>query len=265
MTHKAGFFHSGRERCAGADVARGLTIRLLSSAGLAALLACGAHAHGVDAEKGNATVADFDIVHARVTIDGSEAVFHMAVSGKAGETKPTPVGTLAGSEVFAYVWPTSIDPGEVGFDDKAGILAMTVTSHPDFDDTPLYDENGDGDPANDGDVWHSHWVVLGPDEACGAGALKVIDIPEGARPRLPETWPGLPLLIDSPGFEPALDGQTVELRVPLDGIAAAPAMRYDGVTAGLRVNANVHAPLLCVSDVFDVASGDLSLPGTVGE
>jgi hypothetical protein len=38
---------------------------------------------------------------------------------------------------------------------------------------------------------------------------------------------------------------------------------FDGVTAGLRVNASVHAPLLCVADVFDVASGDLSLPGKV--
>ena len=33
------------------------------------------------------------------------------------------------------------------------------------------------------------------------------------------------------------------------------------VTAGLRVNASVHAPLLCVVDVFKVASGNLSLPG----
>jgi hypothetical protein len=37
------------------------------------------------------------------------------------------------------------------------------------------------------------------------------------------------------------------------------------VTAGLRVNANVHAPLICVADVFDVASGDLSLPGKIGK
>ena len=33
----------------------------------------------------------------------------------------------------------------------------------------------------------------------------------------------------------------------------------------LRVNANVHAPLLCVADVFDVASGNLSLPGKVNK
>lgn len=38
---------------------------------------------------------------------------------------------------------------------------------------------------------------------------------------------------------------------------------FDGVTSGLRVNESAHAPLLCVVDVFDVASGDLSLPGKV--
>ena len=235
--------------------------------GTAAMVAGAAHAHesGIETEAGNAKVADFDIVHARVGIEGDAVVFHMAVSGKAGESRPTPVGALAGSEVFAYVWPTSIDPYEAGFEEKAGILAMTVTAHPDFDDTPLKDENGDGDPGNDGDVWHSHWVVLGPDEACGAGALKVIDIPEGAKPRLPQTWPGLPLLIDSPGFEPSLTGDTVELRVPAAGLAGAKGASYDGVTAGLRVNADVHAPLLCVAEVFDVASGDLSLPGKVGD
>lgn len=223
------------------------------------------HTGGIDAEAGTAALADFDIVHARITVEGGDVVFHMAVSGRAGETRPTPVGTLAGSEVFAYVWPISVDPYEVGFDQGAGILAMAVTAHPDFDDTPLYDENGDGDPNNDGDVWHSHWVVLGPDEACGPGALKVIDIPDGANPRLPATWPGLPLLIDSPGFEPALDGVVVELRVPAADLGDIQGASYDGVTSGLRVNANVHAPLLCVVDVFDIASGDLSLPGTVGE
>ncbi len=220
---------------------------------------------GIAAEKGNAKSAPFDVVHARITTEGNVSVFHMAVSGKAGETKPTPVGTLAGSEVFAYVWPTSIDPAAVGFEPKAGILALAVTAHPDFDDTPLFDENGDGDPTNDGNVWHSHWVVLGPDEACGAGALKVIDIPAGTKPRLPKTWPGLPLLIDSPGWQPLLGQQTVTVRVPFDDIAAVESASFDGVTAGLRVNANVHAPLLCVANVFDVASGNLSLPGKVNK
>lgn len=172
-------------------------------AALSVLGAAGAaSAQGIETEGGNAEIADFDVVHAQVTIDGSDAVFRMAVAGEAGGTKPEPTGALAGAEVFAYVWPTSIDPAEAGFESGAGILAMAVTAHPDFDDTPLYDGTADGNAENDGNEWHSHWVVLGPDEACGPDALKVIDIPDGTEPPLPETWPGLALLIDSPGYEP---------------------------------------------------------------
>lgn len=234
-------------------------------AGAASALADGAHDHsgGIKAKAGDAAAAPFDIVHSKISTDGNVAVFHMAVSGKAGASKPTATGKLAGSDVFSYVWPTSIDAAAVGFEPGAGILALAVTAHPDFDDTPLFDENGDGELGNDGDLWHSHWVVLGPDEACGPGALKVVDTPEGNRPRLPRTWPGLPILIDSPGWDPLLLGDTVEVRVPFDDIAVVQDARYDGVTSGLRVNANIHAPLLCVVDVFDIASGDLSLPGRV--
>lgn len=223
------------------------------------------HTGGITADPGNVALAPFDIVHTRITTEGNVATFQMAMSDAAGTSRPAPSGQLAGAEVFAYVWPTSLDAGTAGFEAGAGILAMTATSHPDFDDTPLFDENGDGDRGNDGNLSHSHWVVLGPDEACGARALKVIDIPEGTTPRLPATWPGLPLLIDSPGWQPVQTAETVEIAVPFADIGAVKAMTFDGVTAGLRVNANVHAPLLCVADVFDVASGDLSLPGRVGQ
>lgn len=211
-----------------------------------------------------AVKADFDIVHARITTDANHAIFHMAVSGKAGQTRPSATGKLAGSDVFSYVWPTSIDPYEVGFERGTGILAMAVTAHPDFDDTPLFDENGDGDLGNDGNLWHSHWVVLKPNDTCGPGALAVVDIPEGRKPRLPKTWPGLPILLDSPGWSPVLAHDTVEVRVPFDDIGVVNASKFDGVTAGLRVNASVHAPLLCVVDVLKVASDDLSLPGKPG-
>ena len=223
------------------------------------------HTGGIQAEANNAAATAFDIIHSRITTEGNVAVFHMAVSGRAGDSKPTPRGEVGGSDVYSYVWPTTIDPAEVGFDSGAGILALAVTSHPDFDDTPLYDENGDGDLGNDGDLWHSHWVVLGPDEACGPGALGVIDIPEGSSPQLPPTWPGFPILIDSPGWDPVFREESVDVRVPFDDISVVEGASFDGVTAGLRVNANIHAPLLCVVDVFDVASEDLSLPGAVNE
>lgn len=208
-------------------------------------------------------LAPFDLVLTRVHREGTKLVFIEQVAGPAGETRPAANGKLAGSEVFSYVWPTSLDPAAVGFEEKTGTLALAATAHPDFDDTPLFDENGDGDPTNDGNLWHSHWVVLVPDDACGAGALKVRDIPEGAKPKLPATWPGLPLFIDSPGYEPDIHDNEIRVEVPLKEVGFPAAFQFDGVTAALRVNGSVHSPLLCVVDVFDIASGTLTLPGRV--
>ena len=214
------------------------------------------HAHGVDTKPGNAKPA-FDIVKTDIKVDTAKnwLIFSMQVSGKAGSVKPTKTGKFAGSRVFSYVWPTQIDPSEVGFDQGAGILALAVTSHPDFDDVPVFNIRGAD--------WHSHWVVLVPDDACGKSALKVKDIPEGAKPRLPKTWPGVPILIDSPGYPPTFDGGTVTIRVPFNDVSLLTGVAFDGVTAGLQINASTHQPLLCVINVFDVASGDLSLPGKI--
>lgn len=201
--------------------------------------------------------ADTDIRMVHVHRRGAQVTFSMETGGTAGTTIPAETGALAGAGVQAYVWPLSLDPSAVGFETGSGTLALVATAHPDFDDTPLFDENGDGDLGNDGAGWHSHWVVLSPNDGCGDGMLSVKDIPEGATPELPATWPGLPLYIDSPGFSPVLNGKEVSLTVPL----RPEPLAFDGVTAGLKVNANIHAPLLCVTDVFDIASGDLSLPG----
>lgn len=223
------------------------------------------HEGGLASKDGTAEVAGFDIVHTRITTQANTAIFHMAVSAEAGTNKPAATGKLAGSDVFSYVWPTTIDSYEVGFESKSGILALAVTAHPDFDDTPLFDENGDGNTQNDGNIWHSHWVVLQPNEQCGNGALGVVDIAEGTQPRLPKTWPGLPILLDSPGWQPLFTDETVEVRVPFEDISVVENGMFDGVTAGLRVNESAHAPLLCVVNVMDVASGDLSLPGKVNQ
>ena len=222
-----------------------------------------AGAHDLTAATNDQIDAAFDIVHANITRQNNTLTFHMRVSGQAGRQVPSATGALAGSDVFSYVWPTTLNTAMVGFEADQGILAMAVTAHPDFDDTPLFDENADGKLTNDGALWHSHWVVLVPDEQCGAGALKVKDIPTDATPTLPLTWPGLPILLDSPGYSPVLTEQTVAVTVPLMGSADTVDGRYDAVTAGLRVNASAHDPLLCVVNVFDVASGDLSLPAAI--
>ncbi|MFL3645061.1 MAG: hypothetical protein ACJ04O_01315 [Cellvibrionales bacterium] len=233
-----------------------------------ALTALPAAAHGpndggIQAAKTADSNPDFDIIHAKVSRQDNVATFHMGVAGEVGNTLPTPAGKLAGAPAYAYVWPTSIDSYEAGFERNAGILALAVATHPDFDDTPLFDENGDKDTGNDGGTWHTHWVVLKPDERCGEGALTVVDIPKNTTPRLPKTWPGLPILLDSPGWEPVIESDTVEVKVAFDNAAVLDTASYDGVTAGLMVNKNIHAPLFCVSSVLDVASGDLSLPGKI--
>lgn len=223
----------------------------------------GQQAAGISSAEGDADTPAFDLVQTSVTKEGDHLVFGIDVSGQVGEMKPAPTGQVAGSNVYSYVWPTSQDSSTVGFEAEQGTLALAATSHPDFDDTPLYDENGDSDPNNDGDLWHSHWVVLVPDDACGEGNLKVRDIPKGAEPTLPATWPELPILIDSPDYAPSLQDSALEIRVPLADLGFPETFNYDGVTSALRVNADMHQPFLCVVNVWDVASGDLSLPGEV--
>lgn len=228
--------------------------------GLVFITGLSAHSHGkngIETKSDKKVKPAFDIINTKITTEGNVATFEIEVNGKAGTDKPAKTGKFAGARVFSYVWPTSIDPAEVGFEGKSGILALAVTIHPDFNDTPLFE--------NDGSKWHTHWVVLTPDEACGPKGMKVKDIAEGTKPKLPKTWPGVPLFIDSPGYLPRFSGKTVKVKVPFDNIAAVESSKFDGVTSGLRVNESVHAPLLCIENIFKVASGDLSLPGQVSK
>ncbi len=229
---------------------------------LAALLlattAHNAHSHGIDSPTDKTKTPAFDITRAGATTDGRLTTFMMELAGEAGSVKPKPIGQLNGSKVESYVWPTSLDPSRVGFDTKSGILALAITAHPDFDDTPLFDEDQDGDPNNDGKDWHSHWVVLTEETACGGG-LKVRDVSPGVD-LLPATAPMLPIALDSPGMSPILDGSIATIAVP---VGKTEKIAFDDVTAELRIHAQGKTPLLCISGVHDIASGDLSLPGTV--
>ncbi|MBZ0215146.1 MAG: hypothetical protein K8F25_01210 [Fimbriimonadaceae bacterium] len=224
----------------------------------AALAGTSAYAHEITSPTDSSKQQPFDIVSASASTDGRLTTFMMEIAGAAGSITPQAIGKLTGAKVDAYVWPTKLDPSVVGFDKGSGIPALAITAHPDFDDTPLFDENADGDPANDGKSWHSHWVVLNEEKACGAG-LKVRDVSPG-KDLLPATAPGLPIALDSPGMSPLLNGDIIKITVPLSG---AESINFDAVTAELQVNEKGEAPLLCVIGVRDVASGDLSMPGIV--
>ena len=207
-------------------------------AGLSLPVALG---HEITSEVDADRPAAFDIVKAGATTDGRLMTFVMEVAGQAGSQKPVAIGQLAGAKVQSYVWPTSLDPGVVGFDPGSGILSLAITAHPDFDDTPLFDEDRDGDPANDGAEWHSHWVVLVPDDACAAG-LKVRDVSPGVD-LLPDTAPYLPIALDSPGMSPLLSGTMARITVP---VSETEKVSFDAVTAELQINEQAAVPLLCV-------------------
>jgi hypothetical protein len=187
-------------------------------------------------------------------------VFEMEVAGQAGATMPDPRGRMDGAPVLAYVFPTSLSPQAVGFGPVDGTLALVATSHPDFDDTPLWDESGDGRYDNDGGVFHTHWVVLSSDDRV-PGGLSVREFDENEQATLPPTNPGMPMYMDSPGLTVVLRDQTLRILVPAWRIRNQLDFSFDGVTAYLEVNMSDRSrPMLGVYEVYSVSSGDLSLP-----
>ena len=204
---------------------------------------------------------DLDLADARVRYltDLGLLVFEQKVVGTAGATVPTAAGQLDGAPVLGYVFPTTLAPENVGFAPGEGVVALAATSHPDFDDTPLWDESGDRDYGNDGLVFHTHWVVLVADERLSGG----LAVKETQRidQDLPPTAPGMPMYLDSPGFSVILRDNTLRILVPLDRVGGRKDFQFDAVTAYMEVNqSDPSRPLLGVYKVYEVLSGDLSLP-----
>ena len=230
-----------------------LATALAAAAGPARADGTHGHAGGIATKSAKAVHAPFDVVHTRIAREDRALVFHMQVSGKAGRTRPTPSGKLAGSRVFSYVWPTSFDPAEVSLEATVRPLDFLAISA--------------GAQGYAGAIIALTADLTREEHRSKGMAMIGMSIgatfPEGSQPRLPKTWPGLPLLIDSPGWSPSFERGSVNVRVPFDNVSALQSLKFDGVTAALRVNASMHAPLLCVAQVFKVASGDLSLPGQV--
>lgn len=197
---------------------------------------------------------------ARYVADYDLLVFEQRLTGQAGATVPDARGQMDGAPVLTYAFPTTLSPTAVGFGDVEGILTLVATSHPDFDDTPLWDEQGDGRYDNDGIVFHSHWVVLVEDERV-PGGLAVREIADDEQATLPPTNAGMPLYLDSPGLSVVLKGDTLRILVPSWRVQHARDFAFDAVTAYLEVNTSDDSrPMLGIYEVYDVASGDLSLP-----
>ncbi|GAB3716669.1 hypothetical protein GCM10027592_58150 [Spirosoma flavus] len=218
--------------------------------------------------------ADFTIQAASITYDNTldMLIFDIKVKGNAGRTVPKPIGSMNGAPVLAYVFPTTLKPTDVGFSNTEGIVAMGLTSHPDMDDTPLWDENNDGIFDNDGVVWHPHWVVLTKDSRV-PGGLSVKEFKkEDKAVTLPKTAPGVPMYFDSPGYNVVTRGQSIRMGVPLYRINNRKDFNFDAVSCYMEMSmGGSHAnhesssakPTLGVYAVYSVLSGKLTLPYTV--
>lgn len=222
---------------------------------------------------GNYDNTDFRIARVTVQHDAriGATIWEIQVEGAAGRTTPAPVGKLDGAPVLGYVFPTTLASTDVGFGATEGIVALALTSHPDFDDSPLWDENNDSNTGNDGLVWHPHWVVLVKDERV-AGGLAVKQFQEGDKTvKLPPTAPPMPMYMDSPGYQVVTDGQVIRVIVPDYRINNRRDFKYDGVACFMEVRTggagSAHGggdkPMLGVNKVYSVASKDLTLPYTV--
>ncbi len=185
----------------------------------------------------------------------------MEVDGLAGATIPSPVGQLDGAPVLGYVFPTTLNTNDVGFGNTEGIVAMALTSHPDFDDTPLWDENNDQDYTNDGAIWHSHWVLLVDDARVDGGlSVKQFEM-DDPNVELPPTNPGMPMYMDSPGYQVLTEGNSITVVIPSAFVNNRTDFNFDAVAARMQVNtSNSELPLLGVYEVYEILSEDLSLP-----
>ena len=229
-------------------------------------MSCQSFSQGENEDPSFAKSDDLKITNAQVIYDESleHLVFTISVNGKAGKSVPSAAGQLDGAPVLGYVFPTNLKPIDVGFSETDGIVALALTSHPDFDDTPLWDENYDRNYANDGIIWHPHWVVLTEDKRVAGGlAVKQFD-PEKDEVTLPPTNPGMPMYMDSPGFHVITKGNQIKVVVPTYRVSGKTDFNFNGVAAYMQVNTSKDdLPMLGVYAVYSVASGDLSLPYTV--
>src|SRR5687768_11077182 len=103
-----------------------MQVRVLALAVAFVVAPVAAHDGAVRAPIKNSVKSTFNIVESRVQVNGGELLFTQTLAEAPGKDKPTATGRLAGSLVYSYVWPTSLDSSAVGFEREQGILALAA-------------------------------------------------------------------------------------------------------------------------------------------
>jgi hypothetical protein len=233
-------------------------------------VSAGSYCDSCKMKKSTINETDYKITSASVVHNKKwgQLEFEIIVQGQAGRSVSAAAGQMNGAPVDGYVFPTTLSSEDIGFSKTAGIVALAITAHPDFDDTPLWDEDGDGNYANDKIVWHPHWVVLVEDKRVAGGlSVKEFD-PKDKTVVLPKTNPGMPMYMDSPGFQVVAEGKAIRIVVPDYRVRFKTDFSYDAVGAYMQIStgsngehvASGQMPMLGVYKVYSVLSKNLSLP-----
>ncbi|RYG15745.1 MAG: hypothetical protein EOO07_14720 [Chitinophagaceae bacterium] len=212
---------------------------------------------------------DFNIKSASIVHNklNSTLEFQLTVEGNAGATQPQPIGKFDMAPVLGYVIPTTLKAEDIGFSPTEGIVAMAITSHPDFDDTPLWDENMDKNFANDGILWHPHWVILIKDQRV-PGGFSVKEHKKAEVVSKPKTAPNMNMYMDSPGYAVGTVGNKIGMSVPLYHVNNKTNFKFDALACYMQISApdgktmdkEHDKPMLGVYNVYNILSRDLSMP-----
>lgn len=213
----------------------------------------------LDASDDSIALAGADVTY----VDEFESlIFTIKTKGNIATKAIPALGKLDGAPALGYVFPTTLAIENVGFKNLPdATLALAVTIHPDFDDTPLWDEDNNNNFKDDGAVYHTHWVALVKDTNSSAG----LSIPfTNDSSNLPPTAP-MPMYLDSPNFHAYAKGNLLRVIVPLQRVNGVKDFNFDAVIAGMNVDLSGEGPTLRVNQVHGVLSKTLSLPFTVQE
>lgn len=204
---------------------------------------------------------DFNIVSSKLTYNSEleEIVISLKVKGTAGATTPDSLGKLNGSGILTYLFMTSLNPMDVGFGETEGMVALAVASHPDVDYSPLWDENNNGNYADDGKHWQAHWILLVKDERV-KGGYSVKEIKNNTAINMPTTAAyNVPLYLDSPGFQVITKNNTVKVVIPVGRINRKTNFQFEIVTGYMLFNTTDNSlPMLGLVNVYDRSSKEVT-------
>jgi hypothetical protein len=194
-------------------------------------------------------------------------VLSIKVKGKAGGTTPDSTGKMNGAGILSYLFPTNLKAEDIGFSKTEGIVALALSSHPDFDFSPLWDENNNGVYNDDGRSWQAHWVILVKEARVGGGfAVKELN-KDDQKITLPKTAAlNLPVYMDSPGFQVVIKDHTIKVVIPSYRVNNRIDFNFNAMTCYMTYNvSDPNLPLLGIRNIYYTAadSDKTALPYSV--